>query len=365
MTRSQLFTAVFFALLLLLLYQIALMFRPFLFPILWAALLAQVTFPLHDRLTRLFRGRPVLSASCLTVLVLALVVIPISLLGVLMVREAAAAEQAVRIWISGGGLQRLPEQLQSLPLFGWVFERVAGGNLLQADSMEQGLMAGATFVSRFLLDQAGDLLKNAFLLATDFLLMLFALFFLFKDGRRWLATLQDVIPMEASHKRKIFARLDQTVRAVVRGMFLTAIVQGVLAGCAYFSLGVPFPVVFTALTIILAPLPFGGTALIWGPVALYLLWSAPLWKAVMMVVWGFGIVSMVDQILRPWLIGQEVQIPVFLLVFSVLGGLALYGIIGLFIGPVFIGLLITAIQIYREEYHEAGTPPPASPAASS
>ena len=74
---------------------------------------------------------------------------------------------------------------------------------------------------------------------------------------------------------------------------------------------------------------------------------------------------MVDQILRPWLIGQEVQIPVFLLVFSVLGGLALYGIIGLFIGPVFIGLLITAIQIYREAYHEAGTPPPASPAASS
>lgn len=365
MTRSQLFTAVFFALLLLLLYQIVLMFRPFLFPILWAALLAQVTFPLHDRLTLLFRGRAVLSASCLTVLLLALVVIPMTLLGVLLVGEATAAEQAVRAWISSGGLQRLPEQFRSLPLFGWLFDRLASEDIWKTDSMEQGLMAGATSISRFLLDQAGDLLKNAFLLVTDFFLMLFALFFLFKDGRQWLATLQDVIPMEASHKQKIFARVDRTVRAVVRGMFLTAIVQGLLAGAAYVSLGVPFPVVLTALTVFLAPLPFGGTALIWVPVALYFFWMASLWKALVMVAWGVGVVSTVDQILRPWLIGQEVEIPVFFLVFSVLGGLALYGIIGLFIGPIIVSLLITAVQIYREDYQEAGTETPASPATPS
>lgn len=365
MTRPQLFTAVFFALLVLLLYQIALMFLPFLFPILWAALLAQVTFPIHDRLTRLFRGRAVLSAACLTALVLALVVIPVSLLGVLLVHEAAAAEQAVRAWVAGGGLHRLPDQLRTLPLLGWAFDRIAGGELWQADTVEQGLMAGATFVSRFLLDQAGDLLKNAFLLVTDFILMLFALFFLFKDGRRWLSALRDVIPMDASHKEKIFTRVDRTVLAVVKGMFLTAIVQGLLAGIAYVALGVPFPVVLTALTVILAPLPFGGTALIWGPVALYLLWGASLWKALVIAGWGIGVVSMVDQILRPWLIGQEVQIPVFFLVFSVLGGLALYGIIGLFIGPVMVSLLITALDIYREQYSETGTAPPAETATPS
>ncbi len=171
--------------------------------------------------------------------------------------------------------------------------------------------------------------------------------------------------MEASHKQKIFARVDRTVRAVVRGMFLTAIVQGLLAGAAYVSLGVPFPVVLTALTRFLAPLPFGGTALIWVPVALYFFWMASLWKALVMVAWGVGVVSTVDQILRPWLIGQEVEIPVFFLVFSVLGGLALYGIIGLFIGPIIVSLLITAVQIYREDYQEAGTETPASPATPS
>ena len=94
---------------------------------------------------------------------------------------------------------------------------------------------------------------------------------------------------------------------------------------------------------------------------LYFLLVGPLWKALAMLGWGIGVVSMIDQFLRPWLIGQAVQIPVLFLVFSVLGGLALYGLIGLFVGPVLVSLLMTAIQIYREEYHNAETDTPASP----
>jgi len=351
MTRPQLFTVVFFALLLVLLYQIALMFQPFLFPVLWAGLLAHTTFPLHDRFTRLLGGRHILSAAGLTFLIFALVLIPVSLLGALLVREAGTVELTVRDWIASGGLQRLPDQLRALPVAGWLFDRLASGTGAQTKSMEQSLMAGATFISQFLLSQAGDLLKDALLLVTDFILMLFVLFFLFKDGRQWLAAIREIIPMDLSHKDKILTRIDQTVRAVVKGMFLTAIVQGLLAGAAYAVLSVPFPAVLTALTVMLAPLPFGGTGLVWGPICLYLLWVGPLWKALAMLAWGVGVVSTVDQVLRPWLIGQEVQIPVILLVFSVLGGLALYGLIGLFVGPVLVCLLLTALQIYREEYH--------------
>jgi predicted PurR-regulated permease PerM len=236
---------------------------------------------------------------------------------------------------------------------------------LTPDSLEQGLLSAATFLSRFFLDQVGDLLKNAFLLVTDFFLMLFALFFLFKDGKQWLASLQDVIPLEASHKQRIIDRVDQTIRAVVKGIGVTAVVQGLLAGLAYGALGVPFPVVLTAVTVILAPLPFGGTALVWGPIVLYFLMAGPLWKGLVMLGWGVGVVSMIDQFLRPWLIGQAVQIPVLFLVFSVLGGLALYGIIGLFIGPVLVSLLMTTIQIYREEYHRTETDTPSGPATPS
>ena len=365
MTKPQLFTAVFFALLLFLLYQIALMFRPFLFPVLWAALLAHLTFPLHVRFTALVRGREVVSASCLTLLVLALVVIPISMVGVLLAREASTAEQTIREWIASGALHRLPEQLSTWPVIGRLLQRVSGSLLLTPDSLEQGLLSAATFLSRFFLDQVGDLLKNVFLLVTDFCLMLFALFFFFKDGKRWLASLQDVIPLDASHKQRIVDRMDQTIRAVVKGIGLTAIVQGFFAGLAYMVLGVPFPVVLTAVTVILAPLPFGGTALVWGPLVLYFFLVGPLWKALVMLGWGIGVVTMIDQFLRPWLIGQGAQINIFFLVLSVLGGLALYGLIGLFVGPVLVSLLITIMQIYREEYHNAETAAPSSPATPS
>jgi predicted PurR-regulated permease PerM len=98
---------------------------------------------------------------------------------------------------------------------------------------------------------------------------------------------------------------------------------------------------------------------------LYFLMAGPVWKALVMLGWGIGVVVMIDQFLRPWLIGQAAQIPVLLLVFSVLGGLALYGIIGLFAGPVLVSLLMTTIQIYREEYHGAETGTPSGPARPS
>ncbi|MEC4890815.1 MAG: AI-2E family transporter [Nitrospira sp.] len=362
MIRPQLFTIVFFALLALLLYQIGLILQPFLFPALWAGLLAHWVFPLHRRLTLVVGGRDALAAGCLTFGVLTVVVVPLVWMSALLVGEAGAVDQAVREWIAAGGLQQLPERVAAVPLIGKGLRSLVTADRMQALSMEDSVMAGAKWLSQFLVSQVGDVLKNAVVLVSNFFIMLLVLFFLLKDGERWLAGLYALIPMDESHKRKIVTRLDQTVRAVVKGMLVTAMVQGVLAGLAYLVLAVPFPVVLTALTIVLAPIPFGGTALVWGPVVLYLLWIGAVGKALGMLVWGVGVVSMVDQFLRPWLIGQEVQIPVLLLVLSVLGGLALYGLIGLFVGPIIISLFMTAVQIYREEYYApapvASTNPP-------
>lgn len=365
MTRPQLFTVVFFVLLALLLYQIGLILQPFLFPAMWAALLSHWVFPLHRRLTSLMRGRDTLSAGCLTVGVLTVVVVPVVLMSVVFVREAVAVEQTIQEWIAAGGVQQLPERVATVPVIGsWLRSLVSGGGG-QPVSMEDSVVSGARWLSQFLVSQMGDLLKNAVVLVSNFFIMLMVLFFLFKDGERWMDSLYELIPMEESHKRKILTRLDQTVRAVVKGMLVTAMVQGVLAGLVYLILSVPFPMVLTALTIVLAPIPFGGTALIWGPVTLYLLWIGSMGKALVMLAWGIGVVSTVDQFLRPWLIGQDVQIPVLLLVLSVLGGLGLYGLLGLFVGPIIISLFMTAIQIYREEYFVPdATAAPGSPPLS-
>ncbi len=364
MTRQQIFSIVFFALVVSLLYQIGLMFKPFVFSALWAGLLAHWAFPLHLRLTRLFVGKEMLSAALLTVGAMAIVVVPLVVMGVMLVREAGVAEQEIRAWISGGGLQRLPEALATIPIIGGWLKSALAGSATPTFSLEQSVMTGVKELSQFLIGGMGGLLKNTFALIVNFFMMLLILFFLFKDGQQWLSVLYDLIPMEESHKSKILVRLDQTIRAVVKGVLVTAIVQGLLAGMAYVALGVPFPMGLTALTIVLAPIPFGGTGLVWLPVALYLFWIGMTGKALAMLVWGIGVVSMVDQVLRPWLIGQDVQIPVLLLVLSVLGGLALYGLLGLFIGPILVSLLMTAVQIYREEYYLKQVAHSANPPAS-
>ncbi|GIW53628.1 MAG: AI-2E family transporter [Nitrospiraceae bacterium] len=286
---------------------------------------------------------------------------PLLLLGVMLVKEARGAEQAVRGWIMSGGIERLPDQLARLPIGGDLLRDAIRQAETKQGNLESFFLSSARTVSEFLVNEVSDLIRNVFLLVADFLVMVVTLFFFFKDGRRWLSSAYELIPLDAAHKQKIFLRLDRTVRAVVKGLLLTAIAQGLLAGAAYWALGVPFPVVLTALTMLLAPLPFGGTALVWVPVALYLFWVGPVGKALVMLAWGTGVVTTVDNILKPVLIGQGAQIPVFLLMFSVLGGLALYGVIGIFLGPILAGLLITTLQIYREEYSgRDALPAPAS-----
>lgn len=347
--QQQLFMIGFFVVLLFLLYQIALIFQPFVLPVLWAVILAHLTYPLHVRLSRWLQRRETLSAGLLTMAIMAVGVVPVGLLSAMLVREAGSAYTAVELWIQSGGLIRLPEELAKLPLGGIIREMV-DSFLANQEDMERFVLDSAKTLQGFAVEQLTALARNAFLVVVNFLVLIFTLFFFFKDGARLVQGLYRVIPMEESHKNQIFKRLDQTIRAVVKGVLVTAVVQGLLAGVAYWALGAPFPFFFMAVTMVLAPLPFGGTALVWGPLAGYLYLAGPAWKAVAMVVWGVGVVTMADNVLKPLLIGKGAELPVLFLFFSILGGLALYGMIGLFLGPIILSLLITAIQIFRDEY---------------
>lgn len=358
MTRRQLFTLCFFAAFALLLSQIGLIFRPFLLPVLWALILAHLVMPLHVRLTGLLGGRASASAALLTAAIMALGVVPVAVLSLMLVREAGGAYAAMDEWIQAGGVQRLMAELRAGSVAGIGIPAPLARAALEEDKLEAFLLQSAKSLSEFVMEEVAGFVTNAFRLGADFLVMIFTLFFLFRDGPRLYESVYRVIPLEDSHKERILTRLDQTLRAVVKGVLLTAVVQGLLAGAAYGVLDVPFPGFLTAVTMALAPLPFGGTALVWVPVALYLYWAAPLWQALAMVAWGVGVVTLADNILKPMLIGKEAQIPVLALFFSVLGGLAVYGVIGMFLGPIFVALLLTAVQIYQDEYLPRDEPLP-------
>ena len=350
MTRQQVFAVCFLAILLVLVYQVYTFFRPFLMPILWAMILAHLMFPVHNRFTKLLHGREALSASLMTLAIMLIVVLPVIMLSLVLVDEVIDAQKALVAWIEGGGIKRLPELIAGLPVVGGMIQDLLTRAGVSGVNIEEKLAQSAATLKTFAVQQGAMLAMNLLEFILNFLIMFIMLFVLLKDGRTAVMALHRVIPLRHSHKDRIFARVDRTVRAVVKGIVITAVAQGLLAGLAYGVLGVPFTILLTAMTAVIAPFPIGGAALVWLPVALYLFWVGPAWTGVAMLVWGTGVVTMVDNFLKPILIGQEAELPLVLLLFSLLGGLAAYGLIGLFLGPVILGLLLTAIEIYEQDY---------------
>jgi predicted PurR-regulated permease PerM len=349
MTQQQIFVSAFFVVLLVLLYQIAIIFAPFLVPVLWAVIIARMSNTLYLKLVHLLRGRDTLAAALLTFATMFLVVFPIVSLTFLLVQETAIAYRNVEEWAQAGGIKQLPENFGKLPLAGpFIQEQL---RTFVVEGYEGSIVDGTKTVGAFVFAQLSGLARDVVSVAIDFSIMLFALFFFYKDGRNLFGRLYHILPLEERHKRKVFGRLDSTMALVVKGVLATALLQGILAGGAYAILGAPFPLVLAAITALFSLLPVGGTALVWLPVVGYFLWSGPLWKVIAMAAWGgLVVVGVVDNVFKPLLIGQGTQLPTLFLFFSIVGGLAAYGFIGVFFGPILLAILLTAIHIYEEEY---------------
>jgi predicted PurR-regulated permease PerM len=347
---SQALSTAFLVLCSLLLYQLALIFAPFFTPILWALILVRLFYPLYQYLTRQLRGQTTVSAALSTLSVTFIAVLPVAYLAFLAVTETIHAYQTAMAWVQEGGLKRLPAVVAGLPLIGRISQELLGRFILAYGDLQSSLLEGGKAVSAVLLTGVGGLAKNTFDLITDFFIMLFTLFFLFRDGHHLYDAFYDALPIEDSHKAVIFARLDHTLIAVVRGTLLTALAQGLAAGLVYWALDVPFPVFLGSLSALFSLLPFGGTALVWAPVAGYLFWTAPLWKGIVMIAVGVGLVGLMDNFLQPLLVGSGADLPVLFLFFASVGGLAYFGFIGLFLGPILLGITIAAFQIYRDNY---------------
>ena len=346
----QALSTAFLVLCFFLLYVLALIFTPFMTPILWAMILVRLFYPVYQRLTRLLRGRTTASAALSTLSVMWVAVLPVAYLLFLAITETMHAYQDAMAWVQEGGLRRLPELFARLPVIGHLSQELLGRFVLAYGDVQDSLFQGGKAVSGVLLAGVGGLAKNTIDLVTDFFVMLFTLFFMFRDGHRLYRAFYEALPIEDSYKAIIFDRLDQVVVAVVRGTLLTALAQGFTAGLAYWALGVPFPVFLGALSALFSLLPFGGTAFVWVPVAAYLFWTAPVWKGLVMIGAGVGLVGLMDNFLHPLLVGSGADLPVLFVFFASLGGLAYFGFIGLFLGPILLGISVAVFQIYRDNY---------------
>ncbi|GBD25650.1 hypothetical protein HRbin30_00974 [bacterium HR30] len=351
MTRSQLFAAFFFSVFLFLLYQLYRMFEGFLAPLAWAALLALIFHPVQKRLVRWFRGRQGLAAFALTTLVIGGVILPGLLLLALVANESVLLYQRIATMVAEGGVTAWWLSLQDSwlgRLWNYAEPLLAQWNV---DLANIGVKV-TNAISGFLVTQATAIAKNIVGFLVDFFLCTVALFFLLRDGERMIVALRDLLPMEPRYRDLVLERFSDALTAVVQGSLLTALAQGTLAGLGYVVLGVPFAVFLGCATALISLVPM-GTPVAWGSVAIYLFATGHPVKGLIQVLWGLLVVSAIDNVIRPWIIGGRTRIPTILLFFGILGGLQAYGFLGVFLAPAVIALLVAFIRIYREEYKMA------------
>ena len=351
MTSKQIFAITFFSILLLLAWQLVVILSPFFYPIMWAVILATTFYPLYIKLLIRLHNRRHVAAGIMTMMVLAIAVLPAMYLIFLGINEAVQAYETTAQWVREGGMKDLVVSMSQLPVIGRVSQEVFGRLIVSnSGKFESSVLEGGKVVSSFLLAQGADLAKNAFLFVTDFLVMVFTLFFLFRDGEHFYNSIYAAIPLDPDHKVKIFERMNGTISAVMQGTLLTALAQGTTAGLTYWALGVRFSIFLGVASAVLSLLPFGGTALIWIPVAIYLFFMGSILKGCIMLGVGVGLVGLMDNLLQPFLIGNKAQLPMLFLFFASLGGLASFGLLGLFLGPIILAVLLETFHIYQDEF---------------
>jgi len=320
---------------------------PFLVPAAWAGILAYVSWPGYRWLLARLPGRPNLTALIMTLVMTALLVLPMLWLLLVLEGELVGAYRAVSALLAQGPVQ-VPEVVRQLPGVGDWLHTWLSAQLADPAQFEAQVRAWLGEGREALFKVIGGVGRNAL----KFGLALLTLFFFYRDGVAVIGQARQV--MFNFIGERVHGYLDAigaTTKAVVYGIVLTALAQGSLAGLGYWGAGVDAPVAMGAVTALIAFIPFGAP-LVWGTLSAWLLVSGQTWEGIGLFLWGALVVSWVDNLIRPLVISGVTRIPFLLVMFGVLGGLAAFGLIGLFLGPVVLAVLMAVWREWLEEQAE-------------
>jgi predicted PurR-regulated permease PerM len=351
MTREKVFSWFFFGIFLFLLYLCYRILQPFILSLFWAAILVLILYPLHERLTKFLKNRPELSAVIMTTLTTLVVIIPLGVVIATLAIEMFDIYQGIKDKIEFVQIRSIVDRLKELvPVT--IIEEVEKRFDVGEIRFEQVVIKGIGTISTYLFDQVQEGAKNLTSLIISFLIMIFALFFFFRDGRALYREIKYLIPMTDEQKNNIFGRFYDILNAVILGVLATAGVQGLITGLLFWMLGISFAVLAGVLTFVFSLLPIGGSVFVWLPVGVYLLLSGQIAKGIVLLIIGGVIVSSIDNILKPLIIGGRVRLPTLFLFLSILGSVKAFGFTGIILGPVIIVVLMSFIEIYKAEYRE-------------
>jgi len=328
-----------------LLYQILL---PFFSSIIWAILLAMVFYPLFQKLQRILKKREVISALIMTLLVFIVIVLPFTLLLASLASEVVDIYHRAEEIIRAGQFQAYLEKAKEIPMLKWILAKLSEYiDFSQTDPLPL-ILKNFKQISNFIFTQTTILLKGLSTFAIGFFFTLLSLYYFFKDGRHLFERLKEFVPLPSKERDLLIQRFKDMIYATIYGGILIAIIQGFLGGLSFWVLGLPSPIFWGTAMALLSFIPIGGTAFIWGPAGILLLIGGAILKGVILLGVGVFVISMVDNLLRPFFISSRTKIHPLLLFFAVLGGIQAFGLIGVVAGPLVATLFLALIEIYAQ-----------------
>lgn len=335
-TRERLLTIVLAILTFLALYICYLIVQPFVPAMAFALALAVATQRPYRWLCRRVK-RSSASAGIAVLLVALLIVGPAAALTTYIIQMASDQIQDWRHGGQAGNGTQIRQKLEQQPVVGPLIKQIGGRFKLE----EQIGSIGQAVASR-----ATGVLSGSIAALTQLVVTLFVLFFLYRDTGESVEALRTLLPLSEAETERMFERVASTIEATVNGSLTVALIQAVLAGAVYLILGVPLAVLWASVTFLMALVPVLGTFLVWAPIATYLALTGSVGKALFLVVWGGLVVSSVDNILYPYLVGDKLRLHTVPTFFSVLGGIALFGPAGLILGPMSLAIAIALMDVW-------------------
>ena len=321
--------------------------EPFLAPLAWACVIAYLVHPLQLRLARRLHGRESLAAGLLTSACFFVLIGPLTLIGGAFASEAGtlvAAMQATVTRLQIASVQDLADLPAVQNLLLWLEAHVG----VSVDHLREWSVAGLQQLLAPLGTLGSRAVLGAFGTAASFVLTLFLLFFFMRDGRQMLDAVLGLIPVDGRRKDRLVHHIGAVTRAVVFGTLATSVLQGISLSLGWWIVGLRSPIVFGVLAAVLSVLPVGGTAFVWGPGAAWLYATGHTGAAMFLLLWGALIVGLADNLLRPLLISGRSQVPTLAVFVGVLGGLAAFGMVGMFIGPVVLSMVVAFVRFADE-----------------
>ncbi len=316
-----------------------LMLLPFVNVLAWASVLVILFHPIHQRLVSL-TNRPALSALLSTVMVIAVILLPLTLLTIVVSKEIGEVARDVQ-----GFFRTLfdPNSPVTGRITGWLGRYADAAHI----DLQSYLLDRLRNVSEAIAGRTLGLLGGVAGVIIQIFFTVFTMYYLFRDGDRIYDAMLDVIPLDRAETRKIFDRTREVIHASVYGVMVIAMIQGTLGSLAFAVLGLPSPVVWGVAMFFMSMIPLVGTSVIWAPTAIYLAMSGHWGKALALALWGALVIGTVDNFLRPKLVGERTNLHELLIFFSVLGGLQIWGPLGLVLGPVVIAVTLALFDIFK------------------